>query len=73
MSEDKKYTVELTMDEMALVRAGVRNHEKKNKADILDYIKHPHRAEDKDLKRWHKDDVETAVALMVLSDKLWNM
>jgi len=47
--------------------------EAKNKKDILDYRKNPHHAEDRDLKKWYKEDIEEALVIMELRDKLYNV
>jgi len=73
MSEVKLYTLELTADELSIIRAGLRRSERKNKEEILEYRKYPHRADDKDLKKWHVEEIETTMILMELREKLYNV
>ena len=73
MSEVKLYKLELTADELSVIRAGLRRTERKNKEEILDYRKHPERAEDADFKKWHIEELETTMILMELREKLYNV
>tara|TARA_R110001632_G_scaffold202310_1_gene325320 strand:+ start:310 stop:534 length:225 start_codon:yes stop_codon:yes gene_type:complete len=73
MSEVKLYTLELTSDELSIIRAGLRRSELKNKEEILDYRKYPERAENEDFKKWHVEEVETTMILMELREKLYNV
>jgi hypothetical protein len=73
MSEVKLYAVELSDDELSVLKRGLHKMEAKNKKAILDYRKNPHYAEDKDLKRWYKEDIEEALVIMELREKLYNV
>jgi len=73
MSEVKLYAVELSDEELSVLRRGLHKMEAKNKKDILDYRKNPHHAEDRDLKKWYKEDIEEALVIMELRDKLYNV
>jgi len=72
MSEVKLYTLELTADELYIIRAGLDYSERKNKEEILDYRKYPERAENEDFKKWHVEEIETTMILMELREKLYN-
>ena len=72
MSEVKLYTLELTAEELYVIRAGLRRSERKNKEEILDYRKYPERAENADFKRWHEEEIETTMILMELREKVYN-
>ena len=72
MSEVKLYTLELTADELYIIRDGLSRSESKNKEEILDYRKYPERAENEDFKKWHVEEIETTMILMELREKLYN-
>ena len=70
MSVDALYTVELTEEELTLIRVAVRKREWESRDAILAYRKHPHLSKDEILRDWYRKDVEDTITIMVLLDKL---